>query len=97
MAISLGLLADILLPNEYFWFQRAGAVLCMLSISAEFKLGRANPMKFKRSPYELHQYLESLDYGLPTETKYEKLVKFSTHISLAIGTIVWAYGDLVFK
>lgn len=69
----------------------------MLSISAEFNLSRVDPMSFKRSPNEFHKYLESLDYGLPTETKYEKLVKFSTHISLAVGTIVWAYGDLMFK
>jgi hypothetical protein len=91
------MLTDFYFSNEYFWFQRSGAILCMLSISAEFKLSRIDPRNFKRSPHEFHKYLESLDYGLPTETKYEKVIKSFTHISLLVGTIVWGYGDLLFK
>ena len=69
----------------------------MLSISAEFKLSKIDSKSFKRSPQELHKYIESLDFGIPTETSYEKGIKSMIHISLLVGTIVWGYGDLLFK
>jgi hypothetical protein len=37
----------------------------------------------------------ALGTGIYPETPYDKTVKLFAHISVAVGTLVWAYGDLL--
>ncbi len=77
--------------NAATWFQRSGSAVVALSIIAESSAisiyNELNPSGFVSIDFE------------KLEIKYNKLPKKYTKISLsliALGTIIWGYGDLLF-
>ncbi len=97
VVLLISLWADLIVPNSYLWFPRSGAVLCMLSIAAEFRLSRMERNYSGNDLREALKYHEALSTGVYPETTYDKTVKLFAHISVAVGTLVWAYGDLLVK
>jgi hypothetical protein len=93
--ISFALL-DYIVPNEFYWFQRSGAVLCILAISAEFALHKLDRSASKNLSDAL-DYNNSLHTGVIIDTKFDKAVRNSTHFCVAAGTLIWAYGDIPFR
>jgi hypothetical protein len=95
--VIISCLVDFVTPNEYLWFPRSGAILCMLSISAEFRLNQMDPHSLAHSVDERWELMASGESGRTFVTSFEKNIKLFTHISVAAGTIIWAYGDILFK
>jgi hypothetical protein len=93
--LLVSLWVDIFIPNSHLWFPRSGAVLCMLSLAAEFRLSRMEPIYSCNTVEEAMEYHKASYSGVYPETAYDKVIKFSTHISVAVGTLVWAYGDFL--
>lgn len=97
VVLLVSLCIDLTIPNSDLWFPRSGAVLCMLSLGAEFRLSRMTPIYSGSTVEEAMEYHKASHTGIYPETKYNKAVKFFTHFSVAVGTLVWAYGDLAIK
>lgn len=94
LILLISLWIDLIYPNIYLWFPRSGAILCVLSLVGEFRLNQIDRSKMISNIEESLKYMNSLDTGVFPETSYEKRVKIFAHISVAVGTFVWAYGDL---
>lgn len=97
VVMILSLLIDLYFPTKYFWFQRSGAVLCMLSIAAEFRLNQLDRTNLIDDWNARINDEKALDSPMFIETNYEKGMKLIAHTSVGIGTFVWAYGDLLIK
>lgn len=91
----LSFLNDLLVPNDIHWFARSGAILCVMSLSAEFRLNRSPFMKMQGE--EHWQRLGQNESGQHFETRFSQRVTTFTHFSVAMGTLAWAYGDLPFS
>jgi len=87
-------IGDVFFPNSYVWFPRSGAVLCMLSLFAEFQLNKIEPKPVTDDLTGSLQHASAKEIGVFPETIYDKKIKYFAHISVAAGTLVWAYGDL---
>lgn len=96
LVITCGII-DFYWPNDYYWFQRVGAMLCALSVVAEFELGRHHPLRWYNGSALDFETSISISNGEKGLTKYEKTVRNIAHGSLVFGTVVWAYGDLPIK
>ena len=91
------LIVDMMIPNQIFWFQRSGAVLCMLSIVAEFRLNQLDRTALIDDWNARCNDEKALNEPMFIESNREKSLKLIAHFSVAVGTIVWAYCDLPFK
>ena len=91
------LIVDIMFPNQTFWLQRSGAVLCMLSIAAEFRLNQLDRSALIDDWNARCNDEKAIDTPMFIETNREKSLKLIAHFSVAVGTLVWAYCDLPFK
>jgi len=67
----------------------------MLSLMAEFRLNYMDRNSLINSVEEALNQLRASELGSFEETEYEKRVKLFAHMSVGVGTIVWAYGDLL--
>jgi hypothetical protein len=85
-------LMGILRPEDEplgLWFQRSGIVMTVLAVLAQFKAGGIATMiagtTFAESWEAYHKYnrLQAVAAGLSL-------------VLVVIGTVIWAYGDLVF-
>jgi len=94
LTLLVSFLVDFYNSNTQLWFPRSGAVLCMLSLMAEFRLNYMDRNLLVNSVEEALNQLKVSELGLLKETAYEKRVKLFAHVSVGVGTIVWAYGDL---
>ncbi len=94
-AVLVSLAMDFLVQNCSGWFPRSGAILCMLSIAAEFRMNQLNKLALIRGSEEQIKAIYALDDNVPYESVYEKSVKLCAHLSIACGTVIWAYGDLL--
>jgi len=94
--VFIGSLAvDLAFANKYFWFQRSGAVLCMLAIAAEFRLNQIDRDALKKDWDSRINDEKAIDTPMFTETDHDKNMKLIAHVSIAVGTVIWAYGDLL--
>jgi hypothetical protein len=70
--------------NPVYWFQRSGAILVAVSLFAEYSL--------HRGPSQVWAITAT-----PLFLKIRQIVRFVGFLFAAIGTLIWAYGDLPFR
>jgi hypothetical protein len=95
--VAVFFLLDYMVPNDFYWFQRSGAVLCILAISAEFSLNKLDRTASINSLNDALDFNNSLKTGVIKDTKFDKRVRRTTHACVAAGTLIWAYGDIPFR
>jgi hypothetical protein len=85
-------LTGILAPEEETlgqWFQRSGAVMTVLAAFAQFKASGIATMiaggTFAETWEAYHKY-----------SRFQTLAAWLSLILIVIGTVIWAYGDLLF-
>jgi hypothetical protein len=85
-------LADIFAPEDEplgQWFQRSGAVMTAFAVFAHFKAGGIATMiagsTFAESWEAHHRY-----------NRLQTLAAWLSLVLVVIGTLIWAYGDLLF-
>jgi hypothetical protein len=83
-------------PSE-IWFQRMGAILVVLSIYSEI-LTKRYQVEFTKELKNIREHLLNREFiyifklGLAAITS-ETMV----HSQLVLGTIIWGYGDLIYR
>ena len=94
LAISIGVVSYIyaLKTNEPMWFGRSGSMMVLFAIMAEY------------SNYNVQLFINSAatngagsiggGVGPLTQTKFRQNLSRITHMTAAIGTFIWGYGDL---
>jgi len=95
LTVVISFIVDLYIANKVNWFPRSGAVLCMLSITAEFWLHKIDRNLLISNVNDALDNLRAIELGTLYETKYDERIKFFAHTSVAVGTFIWAYGDLV--
>ncbi len=95
LAVSIGIVSYIyaIRINEPLWFSRSGSMIVLFSIMAEY------------SNYNVQQFINSAatrgagaiggGVGPLSQPKIRKNLSRLTHITAAIGTFIWGYGDLI--
>ena len=72
------------------WFQRSGALMTVIAVFAQFKAGSIATMiagtTFAESWEAYHKY-----------KRHQAVVAGLSLVLVVIGTIVWGYGDLLFR
>ena len=97
MFVTVFGLLDYIVPNNFYWFQRSGAVLCILALTAEFSLYKLDRAASINNLNDALDYNDSLYTGVIKDTKFDKRIKSTTHFCVAAGTLIWAYGDIPFR
>lgn len=73
------------------WFARSGAILVLFAIIVEYRLS-------KMLQTEINNSNVVAGLGIPAGVSVPKansILSIVTHITVLLGTIVWAYGDLL--
>ena len=91
LLISLGI--DIFVTNEYYWFQRSGALTVLFAAL----LGFHQDKHFITQEDESYRVNEKPIITGKTLTEYRKKLKFLAIVLALSGTLIWGYGDLLFK
>lgn len=96
--ISLAFMTPIIMhffkpPTEYagVWLQRSGSIIVVFALLAEIKSNSIENMAISKS----HTFLYCNMY---LKSRYENKIKFITYFTysiVAVGTIVWGYGDIL--
>jgi len=96
--IALALLSPLFLlllkpVNESIgmWVQRSGAIIVVLALLAEIKAISAERLAITSE-------MSFLYCNIYLNNKYKKKVKivtFATYFVVAIGTLIWGYGDIL--
>jgi len=68
-------------------FARSGAVMVLLSVTAEYALSQFQTRKLAENIET--KGVESLDVPQPFST-----MRLTAHVFVIIGTAIWAYGDI---
>ena len=77
------------------WFSRSGAILCLFASSAQFYLSHMQHKAIRKivtselSKEEKHKKLSYRPIGY-------KVLFFLSMFAGVVGTLVWAYGDLIY-
>lgn len=95
-SITLGFIGDYYKYIDYGLFPRCGAILSMLSISAEFKQLKYTPEVDSNDLDAVFKNHEHERLGIYPECLRTKQIKKFAHFSLFMGTLIWAFGDLIF-
>jgi len=72
------------------WVQRSGAIIVVLSLLAEIKATAVERLAIKNE-------LSFLYCNIYLKNKYKEKVKrvtFATYFVVAVGTLIWGYGDI---
>jgi hypothetical protein len=73
------------------WFQRSGAITVVLSLLAEIKSNSIEKIAIVKE----HTFLYCNMYLKSCYEFKVKIINYSTYLVVAIGTIIWGYGDLL--
>ena len=81
--------------SEYMgvWFQRSGSLIVVISLFIEIKISFLQKLA-------ISQELPYLNFNIYLRREYEKkllIANYTTFLFIIIGTIIWGYGDLLFK
>ncbi|MBA6288838.1 hypothetical protein [Colwellia sp. MB3u-4] len=82
-------------PENADLFARSGAVLVLLGAVLEYHLSLGASIKRSYVPGSSISMLQLAEYFNPT--KEEKKMKPFAHFMVIFGTLVWGFGDLIFK
>ena len=83
---------DKYIPNEIYWFQRSGSLMVFFSIALEVE----------QSKYITRKENTEFRIGTPIHigkelSEIRNYIKRFSIVLILIGTIIWGYGDLLFK
>ena len=94
LILSISLAADILNSQQekYYWLQRSGSLVAILSATAEFWLSQIYAV-IHPSP---SSYVAEDKWNIKYGSKY-KTLSYLGLAFLILGTIIWGYGDIPFK
>ncbi|MGP5565439.1 hypothetical protein [Vreelandella alkaliphila] len=95
--LFISLIVDLFAETDQYWFQRSGALLCMLAIAVEFRINEvrgAIDVTDEDLTSITEQAVITEDF---IDTQTYLFLKYFSHFSIAVGTVVWAYGDIPFK
>ncbi len=97
LTISLGLdLVSLASPAaETQWFQRSGGILVLVGIIVEYALLTAPKQAIIFESDVRSKHFEELRKLPLRETKFFRKRRKYAHISVVVGTFVWAYADLI--
>lgn len=95
IVLITGLLMDMFVPNKVDWFPRAAAMLCLLSLIAEFRLQQLDSIAFREDWRKRISDEKYFDDPLYEPDSFWTGMKMFSHISMAVGTVFWAVGDLL--
>lgn len=89
--------ADLIIPNRIGWFPRGSAMLCLLSLIAEFRLREQDGATFREDWRKRTTDEKFLDDPMYEPDAFWKGMNLFAHISMMFGTALWAFGDLLIK
>ena len=75
------------------WFQRSGSIIVAIALLVEIRLNRLDETAIKYG-YDFlypHMYMRQ-KYG-----PFVSLATYSTYGFVALGTLVWGYGDVLYR
>lgn len=87
VVVMLSLAQDLIFPNDTYWLQRAGAVLVATSLIAEYAAFRVDDIDSPALNGWEHAWVD----------RVRRLVQPTGFVAAAVGTLIWAYGDLPFR
>ena len=98
--ISFGIVVASLITNlfmlqdkdPYYWFQRSGALMVLLSAWVEYKLSQISG-DINQPP---SGYSAEIKYAEKYGDRYRN-IQYVALGSLIAGTVIWGYGDIPFK
>ena len=94
---AASLLIDVQITNDFYFFQRSGAVLCFFAILAEFRINRVKEkITITDSDFRHLKNLDLIHLNFH-DTNYCKGLQMLAHICLGLGTLIWGYGDIPFR
>lgn len=81
-----------MVTGEGHWFQRSGALMVLFSVAVEYHRRR---MMERATPAEVEP--------APRLSRFRRLgatfwgnIPYVCYLAIAVGTLIWSYGDLVF-
>lgn len=86
------LMIDVKEETTAVWFQRSGSVMVALALLADIRVIKIDRLIIARD----HSFLYTHIY---IEQKYNKklnFVRYMSYLLVAIGTVIWGYGDLLY-
>lgn len=90
--ILLGMTDWISEWDRYEFFPRVGAVLTVLAAIVEYNLSMGKVLKLREGTgVGMGAIMESLQFN-----NCETRIKAFAHLSFIVGSIVWAFGDLIY-
>ena len=97
IAISIGVISYIYAfkTNEPLWFARSGSMMVLFSIMAEYS--NYNVQLFINSAATKGAGSVGGGVGLLSQPKFRIYLSRVTHITAAVGTFIWGYGDIFIK
>ncbi len=95
VVLIIGFIIDISISNQVVWFTRAGAMLCLFSIMAEFRLQQLDNLAFREDWRKRTTGEKVFNGPMYEEDNFYKGMKMFAHISMIIGTCCWALGDIL--
>lgn len=75
-------------------FARAGSVLVLVAVIAEYRL-LASKNAFHSLQLTALENGHKVDFGIQHPNKRHLWLEGSAHISTIVGTLIWGYGDLI--
>lgn len=81
--------------NDGAWFSRSGSIMVLLSVIAEFQVNVA-----RESSVETSSTVKIGGSGVMVKRELSpryKVLAIIAHLEIVLGTIVWGYGDCLFK
>ncbi|MBW8331940.1 MAG: hypothetical protein K0M40_07960 [Prolixibacteraceae bacterium] len=81
----------------YDFFSRSGSIIILASGWVELKFISGQIEKMMRYTKEKVNLSSSRLFDALKVDKSDKITRYISYISVLIGTIIWAYGDLILK
>lgn len=82
-----------LVTGEGHWFQRSGALMVLFSFAVEFHRTRV----FGRATQCGEDQCEVDGAAMPALARFWRSVPYACYASILLGTMIWSYGDLLFR
>ena len=78
----------------YLWFQRSGSIVVFLSLYLDFNISKEKTRMNNQFPNS-HEgdFVENFEKHLPVFI----ILHIACLTTAVIGTVIWGYGDLLFK
>ena len=81
--------------GDPLWFARSGSIMVIFSGALEFRQARIQQRRIEVASRTIGTFgggMAPLELPL-----YRRIIIWTSHISLIIGTLIWGYGDELYK